>query len=255
MIHSILAFLLCLGLASSALAQETPGAVPSNQQRSAGFILPADVNVRVESDPRTLVVMAAINVAGFDAETGGQPLSPLRAELRKDLTKIDPQLRAKLAAFYQAHRRAGVDEMTDATRYAALRLLMTPPPGFNVHTPPGVVLPEELQTLMSVDDKGTEPTIQRLVREFYLTSGFKNVLAKYTQVADAYATAYRQPVGELIYQLLEYFHASPETIINMRPLVISPTDTEVRRKKQNPTVVARNRSRQVFVITDPLLAL
>jgi tetratricopeptide (TPR) repeat protein len=255
MIHSMLAFLLCLGLASSALAQEKPGALPSNQRRSAGFILPADVNVRVESDPRTLVVMAAINVAGFDAETGGQPLSPLRAELRKDLTKIDPQLRAKLAAFYKAHRRAGVDEMTDATRYAALSLLMTPPPGFNVQTPPGVVLPEELQSLLSVDDKGTEPTIQRLVREFYLTSGFKNVLAKYTQVAEAYATAYRQPVGELIYQLLEYFHASPETIINMRPLVIAPTDTEARRKKQNPTVVARNRSRQVFVITDPLLAL
>ena len=125
MIHSILAFLLCLGLASSALAQEKPGALPSNQQRSAGFILPADVNVRVESDPRTLIVMAAINVAGFDAETGGLPLSPLRAELRKDLVNIDPQLRARLSAFYKAHRRPGVDEMTDATRYAALSLLMT----------------------------------------------------------------------------------------------------------------------------------
>ncbi|MFL6275255.1 MAG: tetratricopeptide repeat protein [Blastocatellia bacterium] len=242
-------------MALSALAQDKPGGVSSNQSQSAGFILPADVNVRIESDPRTLIVMAAINVAGFDAETGGLPLSPLRAELRKDLGNIDPQLRARLSAFYKAHRRPGVDEMTDATRYAALSLLMTAPPAFNVHTPAGIILPEELQSLLSVGERETEPTIQKLVREFYLTSGIKNFVAKYMQVADAYATAYRQPVGELIYQTLEYFHASPETIINMRPLVITPTDTDTRRKKQNPTVVARNRSRQVFVVADPLLAM
>src|SRR5437868_646747 len=144
--HNLLAFLLCLALALSALAQDKPGGVSSNQSQSAGFILPADVNVRIESDPRTLIVMAAINVAGFDAETGGLPLSPLRAELRKDLVNIDPQLRARLSAFYKAHRRSGVDEMTDATRYAALSLLMTAPPAFNVHTPQGIILPEELQS-------------------------------------------------------------------------------------------------------------
>jgi hypothetical protein len=246
MIRSALAFLLCFALASSVLAQEKTGALPSNQPQSAGFIVPADVNVRIESDARTLVTMAAINIAGFDDETGGQPLSPLRAELRKDLADINPQLRERLVAFYKAHRRAGVDETTDAARYAALSLLMTAPPGFAIHTPPGIVLPDELRQIADI-----EP----LVREFYLTSGLKNFLAKYTKVADAYAAAYRQPVGELIYQTFGYFHTNPETIINMRPLVIAPSDTETRRKKQDPTVVARNRSRQVFVITDPFLAL
>jgi tetratricopeptide (TPR) repeat protein len=246
MIRSVLALLLCIALSPSALAQEKTTATPSARTQRSGFILPADVNVRVESDTRTLAVMAAINIAGFDAETGGQPLSPLRAELRKDLANINPQLRERLAAYYRAHRRAGVDETTDAARYAALSLLMTPPPAFSVRTPPGVVLPEELRQIADF-----EP----LVREFYLSSGIKNTFDKYVKVADSYATAYRQPVGELIYQTLEYFHTSPETIINMRPLVITPTDTEARRRKQDPTVVARNRSRQVFVITDPLLAL
>jgi Tetratricopeptide repeat len=246
MIQSVLAFLLCFILTSPVFAQEKSGGLSSNQPQTAGFILPADVNVRIESDVRTLVTMAAINVAGFDAETGGQPLSPLRAELRKDLANINPQLKEKLAAYYRAHRRAGVDETTDAARYAALSLLMTAPPGFAIHTAPGIVLPEELRLITDF-----EP----LVREFYLTSGIKNFLAKYAKVADTYATAYRQPVGEMIYQTLAYFHTTPETIINMRPLVISPTDTEVKRKKQDPTVVARNRSRQVFIITDPLLAL
>lgn len=246
MIQSVLAFLLCFALASSAFAQEKSGALSSTRTQRSGFVVPADVNVRVESDPRTLVTMAAINIAGFDAETSGQPLSPARAELRKDLANINPQLREKLAAYYRAHRRAGVDETTDAARYAALSLLMTPPPAFSIHTPPGVVLPDELQQLIDF-----EP----LVREFYLTSGIKNFLDKYTKVSDAYAAAYRQPVGELIYQTLEYFHTTPETIINMRPLVITPTDTEAKRKKQDPTIVARNRSRQVFIVTDRLLAL
>src|SRR5256885_388693 len=183
MIQSVLAFLLCFTLASSVLAQKKTGALPSNQPQAAGFILPADVNVRIESDARTLVTMAAINVAGFDAETGGQPLSPLRAELRKDMANLNPQLREKLAAFYRAHRRTGVDETTDAARYVALSLLMTAPPGFAIHTPPGITLPEELREIADF-----EP----LVREFYLTSGIKNFLAKYTKVADAYATAYRQ---------------------------------------------------------------
>ncbi|HKP11954.1 MAG TPA: hypothetical protein VJZ91_07570, partial [Blastocatellia bacterium] len=245
MIRSVLAFLLCFAPASSALAQEKPRALPSNQTQPGGFVVPADVNVRIESDARTLVTMAAVNVAGFDAETGGQPLSPLRAELRKDMANISPPLREKLAAYYRAHRRAGVDETTDAARYAALSLLMTAPPAFSIRTPPGVPLPDELRQIADF-----EP----LVREFYLTSGVKNFIDKYTKVADAYAAAYRQPVGELIYQTLAYFHTSPETIINMRPLVITPTDTEARRRKQDPTVVARNRSRQVFVITDPLLA-
>ncbi|MFL6216682.1 MAG: tetratricopeptide repeat protein [Blastocatellia bacterium] len=246
MIRSVLALLLCIALAPSALTQEKRSATPSPSTQRSGFIIPADVNVRVESDARTLVTMAALNIAGFDAETSGPPLSPLRAELRKDLATINPSLRDKLAAYYKAHRRPGVDEMTDATRYAALSLMMTAPPAFSIRTPPGVVLPDELRQIADF-----EP----LVREFYSTSGIKNYLDKYMKVADTYAAAYRQPVGELIYQTLEYFHTSPETIINMRPLVITPTDTEAKRRKQDPTVVARNRSRQVFVITDPLLAL
>ena len=254
MSRSVLAFLLCVIVASSVIGQEKPGALPSNQAHAQGFIVPSDVNVRIESDVRTLVTMAAINMAGFDTETGGEPLSPVRAELRKDLAKISSALKEKLTTFYRAHRRAGVDEVTDAARYAALSLLMTPPPGFTVRTPVGTVLPDELQALMTVEEKKSEPAIQELVREFYITSGIKTFLDKYAKVADLYAAAYRQPVGELIYDTLAYFHTNPETIINLRPLVISGSDSEVKGKKEEK-LVARNRTRQVFVTTDPFLAL
>ncbi|HKP87420.1 MAG TPA: hypothetical protein VJZ26_15055 [Blastocatellia bacterium] len=254
MIKSVLALILSASFVAAAQSQqekpETRQAAPS--QVSAGFIAPGDVNVRIEPDVRMFVVMAAINLAGFDYESGGQPLSPARAEIRKDLATLNPQLKEKLAAFYRAHRRAGVDEASDAARYAALSLLMTQPPAFSIYSANEQTLPADLQQLLTVGKGETEPTLVKLVREFYLTSGIKNLIPKYMAIANAYATAYRQPVGQMIYQTLEYFHTNPETIINMRPLVI---ESDSKSKKATPKVFARNRTRQVFLIPEPLGAL
>src|SRR5262245_10264103 len=71
-----------------------PVAAPQTQQDQSTSplrrIVPSEFNIRIESDPRTFVVMAAINVAGFDYETAGQPLTPARVEIRKDLANLDP---------------------------------------------------------------------------------------------------------------------------------------------------------------------
>ena len=217
---------------------------PKPVQTGAGFIVPSDANVRISPDVRTVVVMAALNIAGFDYESGGQALSPARAELRKDLAKLDPQVKEKLTSFYQAHRRAGVDETSDAARYAALSLLMTEPPGFTVYQSSDRVLPTDLQSLVD---------FVPLVREFYIKSGIKELLPKYMAVGEAYATALRGPVGGVIYDVLDYFHTRPQMVINMRPLVVTTGEVEGKREKQ--TVVSRTRTRQVFVIPDPLAAL
>ncbi len=188
--------------------------------------------------------MAAVNMAGFELETGGQPLSPARAELRKDLSKLDPAVKEKLAAFYKAHRRQNVDEAADAARYAALSLMMTPPPAFTVYQSSDRAVPDDLQPLLD---------FVPLVREFYVKSGIRELVPKYMSVGDAYATAYRKAIGELIYDVLEYFHTEPQTVIHMRPLVITTGEAEARIRKS--TVVGRSRTRQVFVIPDPLAAL
>jgi tetratricopeptide (TPR) repeat protein len=188
--------------------------------------------------------MAALNMAGFDFETGGQPLSPARAELRKDLAGLDPRLKEKLASFYQANRRKGVDETGDAARYAALSVMMTDPPGFTVYQSSDRPVPEDLQPLL-----GFVP----LVREFYLTAGIKELIPKYIAKGEAYAAACRTPVGNMVYDVLDYFHTRPETVINMRPLIV--TTGEIEGKKQKETVVTRSRTRQVFVIPDPLAPL
>jgi tetratricopeptide (TPR) repeat protein len=57
----------------------------------------------------------------------------------------------------------------------------------------------------------------------------------------------------MIYDVLDYFHTRPETVINMRPLVVTTGETDGKRQKE--TVINRTRTRQVFVIPDPLSPL
>jgi tetratricopeptide (TPR) repeat protein len=217
---------------------------PRPPQTGAGFITPSEANVRIAPDVRTFIVMAALNMAGFDYETGGQPLSPARAELRKDLARLDPQVKEKLAAFYGAHRRQGLDETADAARYEALSVMMTEPPGFTVYQSTDRAIPDDLQPLLD---------FVPLVREFYVKSGIRELIPKYMAIGEAYATAYRAPVGMVIYDVLDYFHTRPETVINMRPLVVTTGEVEGKRQKQ--TVVTRTRTRQVFIVPDPLAPL
>jgi hypothetical protein len=233
------------------LPQKSNAGAPG--QTAPGFITPAEVNVRIEPDARMFVVMAALNIAGFDYEPGGQPLSPARAELRKDLANLDPQIKAKLAAFYRSHRRPGVEESADAARYAALSLLMTPPPAFSIYQSSDHPLPQDLQAILADVDASGGPLFLSLLRDFYVKSGIRELIPKYTAIGQAYAAAYRRPVGETIYQVLEYFHVRPETVIKMRPLIVS-SNTD-KTTKGAPTVFARNRTRQVFVIPDPLTAI
>lgn len=184
--------------------------------------------------------MAALNAGGFDYEPSGHSLSPARVELRKDLVKASPEIKAKLAEFYKSHRRPGVDEAVDAMRYAALSLLMTAPPAFSIDTGPDKVLPEDLRALLD---------FVPLVREFYVSSGIRELVPKYTSISDSYAAVYRRPVGELIYDLLDYFHTAPATVIEMRPFVAT---SENDPKNTKTTVISRNRTRQVFIVPDPL---
>jgi tetratricopeptide (TPR) repeat protein len=248
--------LLVVCLLASAQAQQAPDAMKSAQaapaQTRAGFIAPSEANVRIAPDVRTFIVMAALNMAGFDYETGGQPLSPARAELRKDLARLDPQVKAKLAAFYRAHKRQGLDETADAARYEALSMMMTEPPGFTVYQATDRAIPDDLQPLLAKDEDLTEGFVS-LVREFYLKSGIRELIPKYMAIGEAYATAYRAPVGMAIYDVLDYFHTRPETVINMRPLVVTTGQAEGKRQKE--TVITRTRTRQVFVVPDPLAPL
>jgi len=252
MYKSVVALILALSLTALASgnqagqkASQASGQAPAAGS-DRGFIPPGDVNVLIGSDVRTFVVMAAINIAGFDYEPGGQSLSPARAELRKDLADLDPRLKEQLATFYKSHRRPGVDEAADAARYAALSLLMTPPPAFSIYERGDNVVPQDLRPLME---------FLPLLREFYIKSRIKELIPKYTSIAERYATLYRQPIGEVIFSTLDYLHTNPDTVINLKPLVVTGGGGQGRDKQVKQQILARTRTRQVFVVPDPLASL
>ena len=224
--------------------------LPVAQRTSRGFISPSEVNVYVESDVRAFVAMAAINLAGFDHETSGQPLSPARAELRKDLASLDPKLKEEMAAFYKSHRRPGIDEGADGLRYAALGLLMTQPPLFSINVKEETI-PEDLRPLVAFT-QANGPSSPSLIGQIYVKAGLKQLAQKYLGAGDVYASLYRQPVGETIFETLEYFHTNAETIINMKPLVISTGEPGHKAAGPKQRIVQRNRTRHVFIIMDPL---
>ena len=89
---------------SSTLPSPTPQTV---QRRStpAGFDL-SDYGVRIQPEPRLIVVMAALDAAGFDPTPRGQEPSRFRAQVRKDQAALDADLRARLRNFYERNKLA-----------------------------------------------------------------------------------------------------------------------------------------------------
>jgi hypothetical protein len=82
---------------------QPPTATPQSPQPPARIKLGdkpdatlSDVNVEITVDRRVIVMMAALNVAGYDYESGNRSLSALRRQVREDLKQTNPVLVEKL---------------------------------------------------------------------------------------------------------------------------------------------------------------
>src|SRR5215470_5391473 len=79
----------------------------------------ADVNTDIGVDKRVIVMMAALNIAGYDYESGNRQLSALRRQIREDLKGIDPNLVQRLHAYFQKHHKSDND-VTAVAPYLSL---------------------------------------------------------------------------------------------------------------------------------------
>ena len=55
-----------------------------------------EYGVRIEPDQRLIVMMAALDAAGFDPTPPGKQISAFRAIVRKDNAALDPSLRERM---------------------------------------------------------------------------------------------------------------------------------------------------------------
>ena len=76
---------------------------PVQQRPHASFEV-SEYGVDFQADPRLIVVMAALEAAGFDFVPVGSTPSTFRVKLRKDLANLDPDLRRRLQAFYERNK-------------------------------------------------------------------------------------------------------------------------------------------------------
>src|SRR5437870_5780412 len=173
----------------------------------------AEYGVRVEPDARLIIVMSALDAAGFDPTPAGKQLSAFRALVRKDQTSLDPELRERLRNFFERKRLPSPATAADqAARYVSLAYALSPPPLLDA--------PERSDDLpgglLEVLD------FAPLVREFFKKSGIDERLASYMRAYQAEGDRLRQPAGEMVRSVLSYLHTRPILVTNERVRIQSP---------------------------------
>lgn len=147
----------------------------------------------LDSSPAIFSVLAAINMAGYDAELNSPSSHPLRAALRKHLaTKQIPSL-LELKRFYRDHKSES--DTRTLSRYISYALCVEGPPNFNFrmmknNLPPSVVQLEEFT-----------PLLKAFHREAGLDALYKQAQPAYEQVM----AAYQEPVARAVLESNGYF--------------------------------------------------
>jgi hypothetical protein len=215
----------------------------------------ADVNTDIGVDKRVIVMMAALNIAGYDYESGNRQLSALRRQIREDLKATDPGLVGRLRAYFQKHRK-GENDVTAVAPYLSLALSMAEPPAFTIDTP-AERLPEEVRAITD---------FALLLEEFYRSAGFSKLMPKYFAAYVNVAQTYGTPVGLALGTALIYLHTEP--VLELPPLY-TPRKTSEKPPKaddkkgdkkgdkktvQDVALDPPNRVRQFIIIPDLLNA-
>ena len=173
----------------------------------------ADVNTDIGVDRRVIVMMAALNVAGYDYESGNRQLSALRRQIREDLNGADPGLVQRLRAYFQKHRK-GENDVTAVAPYLSLALSLNEPPAFTIDAPADR-LPEEVREIAD---------FALLLDEFYRSTGFSKLMPKYVEAYMKVAQTYVTPVGLALGTALSYLHTEP--VLELPPLYTPRKNSE-----------------------------
>jgi len=219
-------------------AAPRPTPSPQVQQREPTSFELSDYGVTFTVDPRLIIMMAALEAAGFDPTPAGAQPSAFRAQVRKDFAEFDPDLRGRLRTFYERNRLPAPATAADqAARYVSL--------AFALGSPPSLEAPARSDdlpgSLLEVLD------FAPLVREFYRRSGIDEKLVSYTRAYQAEGDRLRKPTSDMVRSVLSYLHTRPVTVSTERVLVKSPG-----KKKGPQRYTTRDHERHFFIVPDLL---
>ena len=230
-----------------------PPAKPASQQtrksppQAAATALDlSNFGVQIKPDARLIIVMAALDAAGFDPTPEGEEPSVFRAQLRRDQANLDPDLRKRLAGFFERHKlREGGRELSPAEQaapYVSLAYALSPAPDLQ-EPPRSDDLPGALLDVLD---------FAPLVREFYRKSDITERLPIYTRMYQAEGDRLRRPTADMVGSVLSYLNTRPIlTTIERIPIKTPATD-----KKKNPPIryETREHERHFIVVPDLMAA-
>jgi tetratricopeptide (TPR) repeat protein len=254
-LHFIVVALALFGSAISAQNKTTPSPTPVPQRSPSQQMPPprqsvfdlSGVGVQIKPEPRLIVMMAALDAAGFDPTPVGEEPSTFRAQLRRDQANLDADLRQRLGSFYQRNKLRGADgkdlpPAEQAARYVSLAYALGGAPGFEEPPHSGDLPPGLLEVL----------DFAPLVREFYRKSGIDERLPAYLRSYQAEGDRLRRSTVEMVRGVISYLNTRPITTTIERIPVKAPTTGKKRNVPM--TYTTREHDRHFFIAPDLLSA-
>ncbi|HYX40500.1 MAG TPA: hypothetical protein VE821_02320, partial [Pyrinomonadaceae bacterium] len=247
-------FLIALALACTqtlALAQttpqknQTPAPRPTSQppQRTNSFDL-SEYGVQFAPDQRLIIVMAALDAAGFDPTPDKQPIG-FRAQVRRDQAALDPDLVGRMRRFYELNKLPGTHTPAEqAARYVSLAFALSPPPELEPPARTDDLFPGVLDVL----------DFAPLVREFYRKSGIQTRLPDYFHQSQAAGDTLRPQTAEMVRTSLGFLHTRPVLSVVENIAVSSPTAEQKKRAGGRQVIIPREHERRFVVVPDLLAA-
>ena len=233
-------YLLVVFLAIIVAPQSLVSAQTVPQRQGASFEV-SEYGVDFQADQRLIVVMAALDAAGFEPLSAGREASGFRAKLRKDLAGLDPDLRGRLKTFYERNRLPAPATPADqAARYASLALALGAPPSLEAPARDNDMPSGLLEVL----------DFAPLVQEFYRRSGIEEHMVEYVRAYQAEGDRLRAPATEMVRSLLSYLHTRPITTSSERVEVKTPSAK--KDNKQGKTYSTRTKDRRFLILPDLL---
>ena len=226
----------------------TQTSTPAAQTRPATAFDLADYGVAVQPDARLIIVMAALDAAGFDPTPRGKAPSPFRTVLRKDQANLDPDLRRRLKDFYERNKLPAAATAADEATRAALEAARYVSLAYAMGQPPQLEQPDRSEDLPA----GVLEVLDfaPLVREFYRKSAMEERLVSYMRAYQAEGDRLRPSTADMVRSVLSYLHTRPITVATERVRVKSPD----KKDKNVVAYTTREHERHFHVVPDLLAA-
>jgi hypothetical protein len=204
----------------------------------------AEYGVRIQPDARLVIMMAALDAAGFDPTPKGQEIAPFRAQVRREQQDLDTDLRQRMRAFFERNNKqlTSATPAEQAARYVSLAYALGSAPGFEA--PPRTDdLPGDLLDVLD---------FAPLLREYYRKSGIDERMPQYLKSYQAEGDRLRPATIEMVRGVFSYLHTQPVTTFTERVPVKSPNAGKEKKKNAPQVYTTRERERRFYIIPDLL---